>query len=116
MPLFTRSDLRELGTTARRLVLARVGQGIGSDGRKFKRLKTGGPATLRRTGRLLGSIGLTATDTAVEVAPTAAYAAHVERDRPFIAPSARDQEAVDADFLRLLDAREREMDRGRRKR
>lgn len=114
--LWTRADSNALGVTMRRLVLARVARGEGSDGRKFKRLKSGAPSTLRRTGTLLGSLRVRATDTDAAVYATAPYATYVERDRPFIAPSPDDEQEIDREFLARLAAREAEYDRQRRRR
>lgn len=114
--MLTRSDLHSLGVVRRRLLLARLDQGIGSDGRKFKRRKDGSPSMLKVTGRLRGSFVVQATDTRVTVAPTVNYAPYVERARPFIAPTEQEQEEVDREFERLLAIRERELDKRRKRR
>lgn len=114
--LWTRADSNHLGVVARRLLIARVGRGLGSDGRKLKPLVDGRPSYLRRTGYLLGSLRVRATDTDASVYATVDYAPYVEAARPFLAPSPDEQRQLDAEFITRLAAREAEYDRQRRRR
>jgi hypothetical protein len=111
--LVTRSDLNALGVLRRRLMVERVGRGLGSDGRKLKPLVDGSPSYLRRTGSLLGGFRVRATDTTVTIEATVDYAPYVEEARPFIAPTDAEQAEVDAEFERRLGIREREFDQRR---
>lgn len=107
LPLLTRADVHAIGVGVRKLILRRTDRGVDATGARFKPLKDGSPSRLRRTGNLLGSLRVTATETAATVVATADYARFVEEQgRPFLGLTADDETAVDALLVERVAARE----------
>lgn len=105
--LWTRADSHAIGVQIRRLTLARTARGVDVTGRRFKPLRDGRPATLKRTGRLLGSLRVEAGEREVRVIATADYAPFVEEQgRPFLGVAPDELAIIDAAVLDRLAARE----------
>lgn len=109
--LWTREDSASLAAEVEGMVRAHVAQGRGADGETLKPLANGKASTLNRTGRLLASLKVKATETSLSVTATAPYAEYVSKDRPFVGLSDEEQARLDKAFLDRLDAREKAYDR-----
>ncbi|RTL16445.1 MAG: hypothetical protein EKK55_24315 [Rhodocyclaceae bacterium] len=102
-----REDSMRVGDGIRRAILTRTRAGRDVEGDRFRPLKAdGSPSTLTDTGRMLRSLRVRATDTAIVIEAGVDYAEHVEAaGRRFLGLTRDEVEAVGEAIEETIDRR-----------